>query len=155
MKQNSLKWTKRNVVIQAIIGFLIFGTFVITLKNIIQQGAFNRNTLRPFVSYEIQRNLKVTEDFIKITNTIENSGRTPAYNVKIYSSFTTSSTFPIDYFKKIVNTDTTFYGIIIPKDRKINKEVKTQVYNQNGQLLNMIKIKINLSKESVFYHIYI
>jgi hypothetical protein len=151
----SPKWTIANVFMQAIIGGGIIAAFVLTLINIKQQGEFNRNLLRPFVSYEIENRLVVIDDYILTNYLIENSGRTPAYNVKTYSIFSLNKDFPLNEIKEIVSNDTTLYGVTITKGQNISKEIKSLVYGYDGEQIKHKKIIKKLKFERVFYHNYI
>lgn len=154
--KNPQLWIKRNVIIQAIIGVLLLGTFILTLTNTVQQRKFSRDTLRPFISYTIKGNLDDEGDLIKINSLIiENSGRTPAYNVKAYNIISINKDYPINKFRELINSDTTLYGVLIPKDQKIYKEIKTYIYDQNNEKIDIIEKNEILENKSIYYHIYI
>jgi len=82
----SLKWTKKNVFIQAIIGVLIFGTFVLTLINIRNQREFHVDALRSWVNITPGEEIKIEKKKIKCQFKYKAFGETPAFEVATWST---------------------------------------------------------------------
>jgi len=82
----TLKWTKKNVIIQAIIGGGIILTFIITLINIIQQREFHVDALRSWVSITPGEEIKIEEKKIKCQFKYKAFGETPAFEVATWSA---------------------------------------------------------------------
>lgn len=78
----------------------IFVTCILMCQQIRKQGEFNRNSLRPWVSSEPSSIVEVADGYIRVSYSLKNDGKTPAYKVFSYSTLTQEKPFPVDRFKQ-------------------------------------------------------
>lgn len=123
---------------------VIFITAVLMLWNIIQQGKFNRNSLRPwvytFIKDEIER---IKGGYININYRVGNTGRTPVYKAKTYTILNLNKDFPEKEFKT-VKPDSGI-GFIFP-NIEITHEVK---------LAPEISFEKIFESKNVYIHLYL
>jgi len=93
-QKNKHIWTIIGTIAQIITGFLIFGTFIVSICNNRQQERFNRTAFRPWIYIEPLNNIEISDSIIYLDFNLKNLGNYGGYNIMCWDTITFSDTFP-------------------------------------------------------------
>ena len=79
---------KLNNLIQGIICSILAGTLIYGVINVRLHHNYYRISMRPYVIQYPRRGIEIHNGYIRYTTNLTNKGKTPAYRVESYSTFT-------------------------------------------------------------------
>lgn len=151
----NVNWPKWNTIAQFIIAVLILVTVYVAYRNILQQGEFNRNSLRPWVYVKELRQPQAKQTnadtvCVMFDYSLKNVGKTPALNVRAFSIFSIyGKKFPEDILKKKI-VESKMLGIIFP-DQLLFPTSNT-IFRKPITMDTILK---KITDDSAYVHIYV
>ncbi len=139
-----------NFAVQLFVGIVLFATVLVVCENVVQQGKFNRNSLRPWLSISQKVSCIITDSIMDLEHIITCSGGSPAHNIRSLRGLSNNIEIELDLLKKTTELMAEKYSFMVPGQQY---EVGAPL-NYKKFAPNKGKFIERLLRKELFVHLY-